>query len=266
MPGVLSAKSPLPPVACLLDPTCFTYAGYYFFARFAAGVDAICAGSGCADSFCCLLLCTQATSLAHSLLLVSTSPVINVGVALLMRHAISAGEVAGALLALGGALTSAVFACLASGNITSIQYIFCLPSTAAPECLHTCLPVSAMQSMSWSVLSDNGCSWRAASCARLQQRLHLAGNERPVLTTCYDVVASCERRAWLEHQKQQQTLVFTVADKLSKRIVCERAVLCAAQAAVCWLLVLYQARRRLLRCGVTWQHSQQQCSSWSTGR
>jgi drug/metabolite transporter (DMT)-like permease len=46
----------------------------------------------------------QATSLAHSLLLVSTSPVINVGVALVLRHAISAGEVAGALLAVGGAL------------------------------------------------------------------------------------------------------------------------------------------------------------------
>lgn len=49
----------------------------------------------------------QATSLAHSLLLVSTSPVINVGVALLMRHAISAGEVAGTLLALGGGLDEA---------------------------------------------------------------------------------------------------------------------------------------------------------------
>lgn len=44
----------------------------------------------------------QATSLAHSLLLVSTSPVINVGVALLLRHAISAGEVAGSLMALAG--------------------------------------------------------------------------------------------------------------------------------------------------------------------
>jgi drug/metabolite transporter (DMT)-like permease len=45
----------------------------------------------------------QHTSLAHSLLLVSTSPVLNVGVALLLRHAISWGEVAGSLLALAGA-------------------------------------------------------------------------------------------------------------------------------------------------------------------
>lgn len=44
----------------------------------------------------------QHTTLAHSLLLVSTSPVINVGVALLLKHAISAGEVAGALAALAG--------------------------------------------------------------------------------------------------------------------------------------------------------------------
>lgn len=44
----------------------------------------------------------QHTSLAHSLLLVSTSPVINVGVAVAMRQAISAGEVAGAVMALAG--------------------------------------------------------------------------------------------------------------------------------------------------------------------
>lgn len=50
----------------------------------------------------------QATSLAHSLLLVSTSPVINVGVALLLRHAISAGEVAGSLAALAGDHTAAL--------------------------------------------------------------------------------------------------------------------------------------------------------------
>jgi drug/metabolite transporter (DMT)-like permease len=51
---------------------------------------------------CCCCCSLQATSLAHSLLLVSTSPVINVGVALVMRHAISAGEIAGSVLALVG--------------------------------------------------------------------------------------------------------------------------------------------------------------------
>lgn len=42
------------------------------------------------------------TSLAHSLLLVSTTPIIIVAWTLLRRHAISAGEVAGAVLALVG--------------------------------------------------------------------------------------------------------------------------------------------------------------------
>jgi drug/metabolite transporter (DMT)-like permease len=44
----------------------------------------------------------QHTSLAHSLLLVSTTPIILVAYSLIMRLPISAGEVAGALLAVAG--------------------------------------------------------------------------------------------------------------------------------------------------------------------
>jgi hypothetical protein len=44
----------------------------------------------------------QHTSLAHSLLLVSTTPIILVAYSLVMRQPISAGEVAGALLAVAG--------------------------------------------------------------------------------------------------------------------------------------------------------------------
>jgi drug/metabolite transporter (DMT)-like permease len=44
----------------------------------------------------------QHTSLAHSLLLVSTTPIILVAYSLITRQPISAGEVAGALLAVAG--------------------------------------------------------------------------------------------------------------------------------------------------------------------
>lgn len=50
------------------------------------------------------------TSLAHSLLLVSTTPIILVVFALIMRHAISAGEILGAVFAVVGesAISTAV--------------------------------------------------------------------------------------------------------------------------------------------------------------
>jgi hypothetical protein len=44
----------------------------------------------------------QHTSLAHSLLLVSTTPIILVAYSLISRQAISAGEVAGAVMAVAG--------------------------------------------------------------------------------------------------------------------------------------------------------------------
>lgn len=69
----------------------------------------------------------QATSLAHSLLLVSTSPVINVGVALLLRHAISAGEVAGSLMALAGVRGRGGGGGLRRVGVFSISYRVCMP-------------------------------------------------------------------------------------------------------------------------------------------